>query len=241
MTGFVIPQRELRISIPVARESAEADAGSMMVDVARTDSDIQQCRALIADVYGEDYGVCFRDGPADFEAHVERWPDRFIVGRVAGHLVATMGIYLRDTSVQRHGNVTDQEIARLLREAGVGDRFDVTRTREFTKLSIAPRFRRRGAGRLLVGAAHSGDFLQMGSSADRPHLLLTTARRSIWEGMFHANGIRTRRIKDYPNYGIVDKYRSDQDPMDSRLVIPDIDVPWFWADRSLPCAYALGV
>jgi hypothetical protein len=47
-------------------------------------------------------------------------------------------------------------------------------------------------------------------------------------------GCNTRVIRPFPLYKIHEKYRSESDPMDSRLMIPDLDFPKRWYDLRLP-------
>jgi GNAT superfamily N-acetyltransferase len=47
----------------------------------------------------------------------------------------------------------------------------------------------------------------------------------------------TRVIKPFPRYRVHDLYRSEDDPMDSRLIIPDLDIPARWCQLAIPCEY----
>ncbi len=111
-------------------------------------------------------------------------------------------------------------------------RYSIEHTREITKIVVHPDHRGRGLGRLITGCACSEAFLQRG--ADVPQLILVCAKHSVWHGVFGAAGISNRILSDFPIYKIHDLYRTARDPMDSRLIIPDLDIPDYWYDLSLP-------
>src|SRR5947208_16993368 len=95
----------------------------MEVRLARSHHDVVQCKELIAETYNDEYSVSFSDDAYDLDARIERWPHRYLMGIVAGDLVASVGLYLRDTYVESFGNVSDQEIDGLIREAGAAPCF----------------------------------------------------------------------------------------------------------------------
>jgi hypothetical protein len=207
------------------------------VRIAQTRAEILSCQQLIAETYSREYEVVFSDDHYDLEAKIEPWPHRYVMGLVDGEHVAACGLYLRDTYVERFGQVSDSEIQALLDAGGAGGRFSASNKRELTKLVVARRFRGTGLGRHFLAAAHARGFLQL--DADTPHLLVICARRSIWEHLHDRLGIRTRFIKPFPLYKIHELYRSATDPMDSRLIIPDVDIPACWYDLALPAVLNL--
>ena len=89
----------------------------------------------------------------------------------------------------------------------------------------------------MLGCAHSRDFLQSAAPSGKPNVLVCCAKRSIWDGLWHRAGIHTRRIKEFPFYRVHELYRSPEDPMDSRVIVPEIDIPPRWYDRRLPGEY----
>jgi hypothetical protein len=74
-----------------------------------------------------------------------------------------------------------------------------------------------------------------------PPLLTYCCVRSIAEGVMTRHGIRARRLKPFPNYKVHELYRSEKNPMDSYLVIPDVDVPAAYRDLRIPGEYTLDV
>jgi hypothetical protein len=209
----------------------------MEVRVARTRGDVLQCQYLIAEVYNREYEVVFSDDSYDLDAKIEPWPHRYLMGHVGGELIACAGLYLHDTYVERFGNVSNAEIDRLIHEAGAAPRFTAERKREITKVSVRKSARGRGYARFFLGCAHSRDFLQIDTVAGEPVVLVCCARKSIWDNMWGGARIHTRTIKEFPFYKVHELYRSPTDPMDSRLVIPELDVPARWYDRRLPGEY----
>jgi GNAT superfamily N-acetyltransferase len=209
----------------------------MLLRLARSRSDVLRCQHVIAEIYNKEYEVVFSDDAFDLDAKIEPWPHRYLMGMVAGELVACVGLYLRDTYVARFGNVSDAEIDALIREANAAAIFAAERKREITKVVVRANARGRGYGRFLLACAHARDFLQMETEADRPVVLVGCARSSIWRGLWGGAGIRTRPLKEFPFYKVHELYRSPTDPMDSRLVIPDLDVPRAWYERAIPGEY----
>jgi hypothetical protein len=209
----------------------------MRVEIARTRAQVLRAQHLIAAVYNRDYEVVFSDDGYDLEAKIEPWPHAYILGTVDGEPVCCAGLYTRNTYVERFGKVTDQEVDALVHAAGGAPRFDGTRKREITKISVRPEHRGKGYGRFILGCAFSRDFVQVGAPADEPNVVVCCAKHSIWEHLYHAAGIRTRPIKEFPIYKVHELYRSPEDPMDSRVIIPEIDVPECLYERALPGEY----
>jgi ribosomal protein S18 acetylase RimI-like enzyme len=206
-------------------------AASTYVQVAETPGQIARCKELIALVYSS-YGVSFSDEAYDIERKVERWPHRFLMAERHGQVVAVVGLYIKDTYVERFGRVSKAQLARVLVGNDVQHRYSVDHTREITKISVHPHHRDRGLGRLITRCAFAEAFLQR--DAARRHLVLACAKHSVWHRVFGGAGIRNRFIGEFPNYKIHELYRSEQDPMDSRMIIPDIDIPDHVYRLSLP-------
>lgn len=206
----------------------------LMLRRAESRGDILRCRQLIAEVYNRDYEVVFSENEYDLAAKVEPWPHRFLMALSAGELVAACGLYMRDTYVERFGQVSDTDFREVLRDAGVGDSYDVTRRREFTKMSVRHSWRGRGIAPFLTGAGHSRNFTEV--DADRA-IMVFCAKRSIIDNIFHRAGLHTRTIKPFPVYKVHELYRTPTDPMESRLILPRLDVPERWYELSLPGEY----
>jgi hypothetical protein len=63
------------------------------------------------------------------------------------------------------------------------------------------------------------------------------AKMSIIDNIFHRAGLRTRTIKEFPFYKVHELYRSAEDPMESRMIIPGLDIPERWYELALPGEY----
>lgn len=209
----------------------------MELRMARTRAEVLQCQYQIAEIYNREYEVVFSDDAFDLDAKVEPWPHRYLMGLVNGELVACAGLYVRNTYVERFGDVSDGQIDALIRDAGAAPRYVAARKREITKLVTSRKARGRGFGRFFLGCAHARDFLQCDTVPEEPVVLVCCARQSIWEKMWGGAGIHTRPIKEFPFYKVHELYRSPSDPMDSRLVVPSLDVPPRWYDRAIPGEY----
>jgi GNAT superfamily N-acetyltransferase len=200
--------------------------------IAKSHSEVHQCQSLIAEIYYKKLGITFSEFKFDPDAKVELYPHHYLMGLVNGELIACMGLYLHSTNPERYGKVTEQDIDRLLVEAGVANRYSGKYIRELSKFVVKEEWRKKGVGKLLMGAAHSKDFIYM--DEDKPHLLVTCANRSIFKYFSDSLGIHTRTIKSVPFYKIHESYRFEHDPMESRLTIPDIDIPAQWYYAKLP-------
>lgn len=209
-------------------------AESLRVEIreAETELELDACRALVADTYERWYGVRFADRRADPNGRLEPFPDRFAMGLVGGQLVASAGLYVRQTYVERFGRVSDDDIAAAMARAGVEP--DVARPRiEYTKLVVRYGWEGHGIGRHLLAATHCRAFLGADENGVPP-LVLACGKRSVFSRFYDAMGIRTRPIKPFPKYRNHERYRSDDDPMDSRLIIPEIDVHARWYRQAMP-------
>ena len=207
------------------------------VAIARTRSETLTCQRLIAEVYSGQYGVVFSSDRHDLDAKVEPWPHRYLMFSSEGKVLATFGLYVRDTYVERYGAVTDADVLRLLEEAGARDAYHPARKRELTKLVVANEARGLGLGLFVVAASHARAFLQ--SETDEPQLLVTCSKRSLWTSLWQRVGIHTRVLKPFPRYKVHELFSSEEDPMDSRLIIPDRDIPRRWYDLEVPGEYVL--
>ncbi|HEX2574365.1 MAG TPA: hypothetical protein VH877_32755 [Polyangia bacterium] len=204
----------------------------MQVRMADGPSDIKACQQLIAEVYGRYYGVTFSYDRVDPDACIESYPDRYLVGLVNGEIVAVTGLYVEQTYIERFGGVTNAEIDAMLAAAGVAERYSSRRKLEATKLVVRDGWTGRGLARKLHVAAQSREFLQRDDT--QPYIITVCAKLSVFHHLYTEVGIRTRTIKPFPEYPAHERYRSPKDPMESRLIIPDLDIPSQWYNFRLP-------
>jgi hypothetical protein len=203
---------------------------------AESRGDIVRCRQLIAEVYNRDYEVVFSEDHYDLEAKIEPWPHRFLMVLHDRELIAACGLYMYNTYVERFGQVTDGDLQAMLDCANVGSEYDVTRRREFTKMSVRHSWRGRGIAPWLTGAGHSKHFTDV--EADRS-VMVFCAKMSIIDNIFHRAGLCTRTIKEFPFYKVHELYRSPADPMESRMIIPKLDIPERWYELPIPGEYEI--
>ena len=180
--------------------------------------------------------MVFSEDHYDLDAKIEPWPHRFVMGTADGQLVAAVGLYVRNTYVERFGLVRDEYVLAVLREAGLHGRYDPLRRREVTKLVVAPGFRHGRLSKLVTGCAFSRAFACI--DADGPTVVTLCSVRTI-RRFVERLGIRTRYLKPFPIYKIHEQYRSEANPMDSYFVLPDLDVPPFLRDLAIPGEYDL--
>ncbi|WP_414588598.1 hypothetical protein [Scytonema sp. PCC 10023] len=207
------------------------------IKIAKTHSEVLQCQSLIAEIYYKKLGIMFSDSIFDPEAKIELYPQQCLMGLVDGELIASIGLYTRGTNAERHGKVTEQDIEKLLVKAGAVKRYSGKYLRELTKFVVRDECRNQGIGKVLLGAAHSKDFIHLDEA--QPHVLVACATLSIFKYFSNSLGIHTRSIKPIPLYKVHEYYRSDDNPMESRLIIPDIDIPEQLYNTKLPKEYEI--
>jgi len=219
----------------LADQHKETKKFCLQFKIARSHSEVLQCQSLISFVYHQNLGITFSESDFDIEAKIELYPHRYLMGLVDGELVATMGLYLHSTNPERYGKVTEQEINALVKEAGVAEKYSGKYIRELSKFVVKPEWQNQGLGKLLMGVAHSQDFINY--EQEEPNLLVTCANRSIFNYFTESLNINTRIIKPVPFYKIHEFYRSEDKPMESRLIIPELDIPAKWYSAKLPRKY----
>ncbi len=208
--------------------------------IACSNVEIRQCQALISEVYYKKLGITFSESVNDIDTKIELYPHNFLMGLVDDELVACMGLYLHSTNPERYGKVTEQDIDKLLVESGAANRYSGKYIRELSKFVVKDEWRNKGIGKLLMGVAHSKDFIHM--DEEQPHLLVSCANVSIFKYFSDVLDIHTRTIKPVPFYKIHEFYRAEREPMESRLTIPDIDIPPQWYYHSpIPGEYEMSI
>lgn len=207
--------------------------------IAETRGDVLRCQNLVASVYNRQYGVVFSEDHFDLDAKIEPWPHRFLMLFVDGEHAATCGLHLRNTYVERFGEVSDSDLREALAAAPEAHpRREALSKREITKVVVAPGFRGRRLGRSLIGAAHCPTFLDADPAS--PPIVLVCAKLSIFRSQWGGAEIRTRVMKPFPFYKVHEQYRSPEDPMESRLIVPELDVPEPWRTLTLPGSLVVG-
>ncbi|MBD2728885.1 GNAT family N-acetyltransferase [Nostoc sp. FACHB-892] len=208
--------------------------------IAKSPLENHQCQSLISEIYYKKLGITFSESHYDIEAKIELYPHHYLMGLVNDELVACMGLYLHSTNPERYAKVTEEDIEQLLIPVGVANRYSGKNIRELSKFVVKDEWRNKGIGKLLMGVAHSKDFIHM--NEEKPHLLVACANVSIFKYFSDALNIHTRIIKPVPFYKIHEFYRAGSEPMESRLIIPDIDIPAQWYQHSpIPGEYEIKI
>lgn len=209
---------------------------ALRFSIAETDSDIATCQSLISDTYLRDYGVEMTPDRTDPNGGIERLPDRLLMATDGGEVVACSGLYLHKTYVEEFGHITDVDLNRVLQAAGVSTATKRP-TIELTKAVVRRDYRKRGLGRLLLGMSHSRVYMDV---LDAPPVLLLCGKVSILQ-LWRVLGIRTRRMSEFPTYRNHARYRQPDDPVESHIVIPEIDIHPRWYDMTLPTTITVDV
>ena len=211
---------------------------NLTIKLAQNNLEVKQCKSLIEQVYYQDFhGITFSDTICDPEKRIERYPQYYLMGLVGNQLVAALGLYTKGTNGERHGKVSSHEITQLLQEAGVLEKYSDYQLREVTKFVVKKEWRGQGIGKIMFGAAHSQDFIQINES--QPTLLVSCSSVSIFNKFANGIGMRSRTIKPMPYYEIHKHYSSAENPVETRLIIPELDIPKYWLNFSLPTKISL--
>jgi hypothetical protein len=213
------------------------DSKVLEVKIATRRSEILQCQYFIAEVYNGAYNIVFSSDIADLNQAIEPYPDRYVMGLIDGKIVAAAGLYIRKTYVATYGGVTDEEIDLQIAATNMSHRYTSKRKREYTKLVVRGDHNGMGIGRFFHAVTHSKSFVEI--DASEPHILLCCAKRSIYNAMYPKERINTRFLKPFPHYAVHENYSSPDDPMDSRLIIPEIDIAPEWYNLELPVEFSL--
>lgn len=206
----------------------------LRLTIAHSRAEIMRAQALIAEIYNREYEVVFSDDHYDLVAKIEPWPHRYVMGTIDGEVACAAGLYTHATYVERFGLIEAKDIRVLRQEAGLPE-LDMP-NREVTKLVVNPKFRGLGLSRMILAASHSRAFLDADDS--KPNLLLSS-KRSLVRTMHNREGIHPRVIKPFPIYKIHEFYASPADPMDSYLILPELDIPASVYDRKIPGDYEI--
>jgi len=191
-----------------------------------------RCKYNSAEVYHKYYKIFFTDGACHLNQKIEPYPHRFLMACGNDNkLLGSIGLYTHDCYVTRFGNVTTQEIQDILTKADVADYYDPTKVREITKVAINDE--KKGIAKMLLSFAHSTQFFNPEESTT-PYLLLICGTKKIFKNFWDALGINTRFIKTFPYYKVHEYYRSPENPMESRLIIPKLDIPEHISNHLLP-------
>lgn len=209
---------------------------TVVVERADRPTDVQACRRLICDTYRDRYGVAFTWGPPDPVRRVEPWPDRFVLARVGQDVVAAAGVYEQVTYVERFGDLTREDIGRAVVAAGAVPTRPVV---EYTKLVVREGWSGFGLGATFLAVTHSRGFLA--PDGGPTPLVLACGKLSVFASLYERARIRTRTLAPFPVYPSHERYRSASDPMESRLVVPELDLDPVTRALKLPLTLDLAI
>jgi GNAT superfamily N-acetyltransferase len=207
------------------------------IRVARTHGDRLRAEYLITDVYNRCYDIVFSRDMVDLDSKIEPYPDAYLIATVGDDVVGAVGLYIRNTYVERYGAVGAPDLQRVVDDAGEASNYAIADTAEVTKLTVHPDWTGKGISHRLMEASHSRAFLM--ADLDRPPVLLCCATQRIFESMHVQLGITTRMLGPFPDYPVHERYRSPENPMSSRVMLPTLDIPSEWWDNELPQRYPL--
>jgi GNAT superfamily N-acetyltransferase len=193
------------------------------VQLAQTAGELRECRKLLEDVYGRDYGVRFTEGDHHPDLCVEPYPDAFVMGLAGDELAVIGGLYLRNTYAERFGGMNWSALEPALRARGLPHREADCVLREYTRLAVRPEYRGAGLGRRCCALTHSREFIAQ--QTDKHVLLFISAKRSIFREVHAKSRMETHYLKDFPVYLAHRKYAESHDPIEIRYMVADLDIP----------------
>ncbi|NEO80017.1 hypothetical protein [Moorena sp. SIO4G3] len=200
--------------------------------MAESREEILKCQSLISQIYFKQFGIRFSSTQPNPSNKIELLPHYYLMGIYNGELIATMGLYLHSTDLERYANVTAQDIEQILLEAQAIDRYSGENFRELTKFVIKEQWQGKGIGKLLMGVAHSQDFIHFDGKHE--NLVVSCGNASIFHNFPDYLNIKTRFIKYVPYNKLFKFYVSKTEPMECRLSIPDLDIPEEWYRFKIP-------
>ncbi|RAP32698.1 hypothetical protein DID77_04265 [Candidatus Marinamargulisbacteria bacterium SCGC AG-439-L15] len=215
------------------------DAIKLTVKIAETRGEIIQCQYLIAASYNRYYKIFFSRDIYDLEAKIEPYPHRYIMAQIDGELIGAAGLYTNNTYTEKFGDVSNDEIKEKLRseEIDIKD-YSINQKHEITKVVCSPKLTGNGIGAFLWGCANSETFLYPEKTSQKP-LIMCCAKPSVFNYFEESTGIKTRKLKKFPVYKVHELYSAKDDAMESRIIIPEIDVPETWYKMAIPGDYIL--
>ncbi|MDA1353781.1 MAG: hypothetical protein O3A01_04830 [bacterium] len=221
--------------------SLDFSASTVTIEVkeAIKRSEIIESQYLIAEVYNKYYKIFFSKDYSDLEAKIEPYPHRYIYAKVGDEIVGCAGLYTHNTYVEKYGDVSTEDIINTLLSLNLDpNHYNLEEKREITKIVSKPEWVGKGIGAFIWGAAYSKFFL--GNQTEKPPIITCCAKLSTFQYFEKFTGITTHKIKSFPEYKIHEYYRSQRDPMESRLVIPNLDIPNRWYNLKIPSVYNVG-
>ncbi|MCB9670088.1 MAG: hypothetical protein H6734_11495 [Alphaproteobacteria bacterium] len=224
-------------TVPAPTRTTLATPSTLTLRLATSTGDRMRAEYLISDVYNQHYDIVFSRDLVDLDARIEPYPDDYLLAYRSGQLVAVAGLYVHHTYVQQFGGVTREDIERELEKAGQLGAYDPDVAVEITKLTVRPEYTGERIGMHIFQAAHSASFL---TREDRRPVLLVCANQRVFDHLHTPAGITTRFLREFPDYAVHDQYRSPDNPMSSRLIIPELDIPREWWENPLPRTVGLG-
>ena len=227
----------LRKDLLTQENALTSDYVSFDLRIAEKRGDIIRCQYFIAEIYNKRYNIFFSNEKYDLNAKVEPYPDYYIMACVDSKIVGCVGMYLKNTYIKKYGNVSNEDIDKIIKEANLSEFYSSEYVREVTKLVIDPKFSKTGLGALLIQAAYSKFFLNQGDQTAAYAVVFCGTLSSV--KLHEPAQVSTRRIREFPFYSVHDKYRSSKDPMESHIVFPKQDIPKEVRDIAIPGTFVL--
>ncbi|MBT5856360.1 hypothetical protein HOH87_07005 [bacterium] len=213
------------------------DKKNITLRVAQKRSDIIRCQYLIAERYNKYYKIFFSKDTADLNAKIEPYPHKFLMALHEDELVGVIGLYTHNTYIETFGNVSTGEIKKISHQL-TKEKPNTTFV-EVTKLVITSKWIGTHLSQLLLGAAFSKTFLSSSVNDSQNIIVGTCAKISVFKHLFTPVGISTHLIKDFPKYKVHELYGTKKNPVQSRLIIPELDVPKQLYDLQIPGTHAI--
>ena len=238
--GKVFPIAKTSFKTKKNQKLTKSDSIIVELKVAESAGDIIKCQYLVAMAYNRYYKVFFSKDKYDLAAKIEPYPHRFVMAMVDGELAGVSGLYIRNTYIEKFGKVSEDDILSVFDKQNITrDDIDLETKYEITKVVCTPKWLGYGLGAFLWGSANSKAFLYS-AFKDKPFpMVMACAKLSAFDYFERNTGIVTQKLKDFPVYKIHEFYSSSDDPMESRIIVSERDVPDFWYHLDLNGIYEI--
>ncbi|MBT5953590.1 hypothetical protein HOG98_02605 [bacterium] len=204
-------------------------ASSHTLEIVKHETEKKECQELMASIYFKKYGVTLINQQPVSNEPIERFPDQLLMAKSNGKVIGSIGAYLENSYALEYGNVSFDEINQKI---DLTSNFEI---RELTKLVVKETYiNSRQIGINLVKSTLNSQFLKF-KKTDSKKIVLICSKRSVLKAFFHASGIKTHFLKNFPHYFCHNKYVSKKFPMEIHYFDYDKDIPDEIKNINLPC------
>ena len=221
-----------------ARSSSSID---VELSISKTPGALIKCQYLVSEIYHRKYKIAFSSDEYDLSQGIEPYPDIYVLAKVNGYLVGCFGCYTSKSYSINFGNIEKDIIQSILSAYQLEDEYSLDLIREPTKLVCQSGASSYGIPHLLFRSMYSKQMIEnyLTDESGTLPVLLSCGNRSAFRHFYDRQHIRTHFLGRFPEYKVHRHYASKHNPMESRLVIPSIDIPSDIYNMKIPGTYRI--